>query len=126
MNEIEVLQDLMSRGYLIYENPTTGTWILQKFATPIDPKPTLPNGNVSIGVSSRQEALRQADEWAHGPKAMEYTVEVKFDDGLGPKFATLGTVLATSVDQAEIAALEKAEAHFGSKKLKWSSRVRPN
>lgn len=122
----EALQIMMNRGFIVYEDPSSHTWTLQKIPTGLDSSQFLPCGKPFIpGFASQGEAMDHAMDIIEGPRMMSFVVEVQSNDGLGPRFDNLGTVEASSVADAEATAREMAGEHFGSRKLRWCSRVRP-
>jgi hypothetical protein len=128
MTTSEKLSFLMDRGYLIYEDPATKTYTIQKIATPLDPRPFIEvfdHTKVS-GFPSKDCAIDAALEYHEEVEIThEFIVEAKFNDGLGPKFKTLGSVKETDIAQAEIKAADMAEDHFSRSKVKYTTRVRP-
>lgn len=125
---MEALQDLMNRGFLVFENPDK-TWAVAKIPTSYDNR-TLESlaGCGNAVFPTRASAIERAVEYSGVDlrKPVEYSVEVTHNDGLGPKFLILGTVSCVTTTEAESRAREMAEAHFSDKKgLRWEYRVRP-
>ncbi len=122
----EALQDIMNRGFLVFENLIDKTWTIQKISTPLDPSAELPTGlDMLEGLPSQIAALEKVTAWIMAASDIQYNVEAKFDDGLGPKFKTIGTVVADTDAKADILAFEKGQEYFAHKKLTWSVRIKP-
>lgn len=127
----EALQDLMNRGFLIYEE-IANKWCVQKIPTTLDPRVEfqIDKNTVSnklANLDSQAAAVEMAIQLSSQESEFEYVVEVKYNEGLGPKFKTLSSVYAKSPSEAEDMARSKAESYFADKpQIKsWSSRVRP-
>lgn len=121
---IEEMQSLMNRGFLVCENALDKTWVVQKIPTPTDPRIYCTGQDTTATFDTRQRAWEAAAEFAEVFDA-EYAIEVKYDEGLGPKFKSLGTVVASSIEFAETVANRRAEEMFSGKKVKWQVRISP-
>ncbi len=131
MQDVENMQALMNQGFLIYQE--NNAWTIHKIAVPNDPRTHLPIKGTNDetfttlkNLPSQDNAIMQGMLWLSGADLDDYTVEVKYDLGFGPKFKSLGTLEQVTVEDAEKKAFKIAEAHFkNNPKIKWCSRIRP-
>jgi hypothetical protein len=124
---MEVIEHLMGRGILVYQNPDQ-SWTIQKIPTPADDRIYLNAAECAAqltGFTSREEAIEAALEFLQTANQVEYVMEAKYNNGLGPRFKSLGTITAASEAIAHQAAREEAVKAFTDPKIKWEVRVLP-